>query len=654
MADSTPYVTWATDNLQWWGNNQGKVKDGYQQNWTTHVSEQLSVSRGKHEFKVGWDIRRMRTIDNYSTYQNGQYNFSRVQTALPTALGSTGNAFASFLLGAVNSGTQMDQSYTMGQIRYGYHAGFWQDTWRMTPKFTLDYGVRYEVPIGWHMADGNYSSLDPKMPNAGAAGLPGALVFAGDGAGRTGKKRLYPTDYSNIGPRVGFAYRAASKTVLRGGWGIYYQPQGNGGCGSAAGTGGCTDGINGTYTSTSDGTNAAFFWDDSRGVPKPLGYKTPPRIDPTYVNFGNSVYYQGDNYGKAPRIYSWSLTLQHELKNWLFEAAYVGNRGRGLNSTVYMNQLPTSYLSLGSALTTLLSNSTYASPFPTFVSGWGKSATVAQSLRPFPQYGNVFSANAGVGRTWYDSMQSKVERRFGDLNLMASYVFSKSLAKMTYRQIFNQGTNVQTQDSYNLDDAKSLMYMDVPHYVNVVTSYQLPFGKGRKFMGSSGRLMDLAVGGWVVSGTQVYRSGGLIQVVSATNQLATTIFAPIQKAIFTGSPIRSGVGAGDLDPDSSTNRWFNYGSNAPYMNAPAYTLGSASIYDTRFRNPWYRSENLSLAKSFMIWESVRFSYRADAINLFNRTVFGGINGTIGNANYGRATAAQVAARVITMGLRLEF
>jgi hypothetical protein len=654
VADITPYITWATDNLQWWSGNQGKVADGYQQNWITHVNQQLTWTRGKHEFKMGWDVRRLRTIDNYSTFQNGQYNFSRVQTALPTALGTTGNAFASFLLGAVNEGTQMDQNYTLGQIRYSYHAGFWQDTWRVTPKLTLDYGFRYEVPIGWHMADGNYSTLDPTLPNAGAGGLPGALIYAGSGSGRTGKKRLYSTDFSNVGPRAGFAYRLTGKTVIRGGFGIYYQSTGNGGCGSAAGTGGCIDGINGTYSSKSDGTNPAFYWDDSRGVPKPVGYKAPPRIDPTYVNFGNSVWHQGNNFGKAPRIYNWSFTVQHEFKNWLLESAYVGNRGHGLNSTIWMNQLPTSYLSLGSTLTTKLASTSYAAPFSNFVSGWGNSATVAQSLRNFPQYGNIYSVNAGVGQTWYDSIQNKIERRFGALNLMGSYVFSKSLAMMTYRQIFAQAANVQTQDAYNIKDAKSLMYMDVPNYVNIVTSYQLPFGKGRRYLGSASRALDLAIGGWMLSGTQQYRSGNLIQVVSATNQLASTIFSPLQKATPTGYAVRSGIGAGDLNPDVSTNRWFNYGASAPYANTAAYTLGTASIYDTHFRNPWYRTENLSISKNFAIWESVRFIYRADAFNLFNRTAFGGVNGTIGNANYGRATGVQVGARVITMGLRAEF
>lgn len=651
-ADATPYITFATDNLNAWGMNQGKINNGWQYNWTTHFNQQLTWNRGSHEFKMGWDIRRMRTIDNYSTFQNGSYGFSRVQTASPTALGNTGNAFASFLLGAVNTGKQSDTNFTLGDIRYGYHAGFWQDTWRITPRLTLDYGIRYEIPIGWHSVNGDTSSFSPYVANSGADGLAGALRFAGYGAGRNGTKRLYPTDYSDIGPRAGFAYRISDKTVLRGGFGIYYQTLGNGGCGSAAGGGGCSDGINGSWTQTSDGVNASFFWDETRNVPKPTGYKTPPRIDPTFANLSN-VYYQGENFGKAPRIYNWSLTLQHEYRNWLFEAAYVGNRGNGLNSTIYMNQLPTSYLSLGSTLTTKIANTSYALPFSQFMN-WGTGATVAQSLRTYPQYGDILSANAGVGKSWYDALQTKVERRFGNVHLMGSWVWSKSLTRMAYRQIFSQGNNVQTQDAYNLDDAKTYSVMDLPNFVNIVASYQLPVGKGQRFFNSAGRALDLLVGGWTISSTQQYRSGGLVQIVSATNQLASTIFAPIQKATPTGNAIRSGVSSGDLDPDNPNVRWFNYGANAPYTNTAAYTLGTASIYNTNFRNPWYRQENLSISKSFTVWESFRFVYRADAFNIFNRTSFGGVNGTIGNANFGRVTNTQNGPRVITMGLRLEF
>jgi hypothetical protein len=644
--DATPIINFATDNLQAYGMNQGKVNNGYQYNRTYHVSQQLTMTKGKHEYKMGWDIRRLATPYDDRAGQNGSYTFSRVQTALPTALSTTGNAFASFLLGAVSTASQGDSNYTPGNIRYGYHAGFFQDTWRVTPRFTLDYGVRYEVPIGWHMVDGNYSTLDPAKPNPAADNLAGALVFAGSGAGRTGNKRLYPTDFTDIGPRVGFAFRAASKTVIRGGYGIYYQTLGNGGCG-------CTDGFNGSYSCTGDGISQAFYWDETRSVPKPLGYKSPPRIDPSFSNFG-VVYYQGPKYGYAPRIYNWSLTIQHEFKNWLFETAYVANRGKGLNSTIYMNQLAPSYLSLGSTLTTKLATTTYTAPFSTFVAGWGNSATVAQSLRPFPQYGTMVHINSGDGQTWYDSLQTKIERRFGALNVMGSWVWSKNLARLTYRQIFSQGSNVQTQDAYNLNDAKTYAYMDIPNFVNIIASYQLPIGKGKRFFSSAGRAMNLVVGGWSVSSTQQYRSGGLIQIVSTPNQLSSTIFSPLQKATPTGNAIRTGVSSRDLDPDNPNIRWFNYGSSAPYTNTPAYTLGTASIYNTNFRNPWFRQENLSISKSFAIWESVRFTYRADAFNIFNRTSFGGINGTIGNANFGRPQSAQNGPRVITMGLRMEF
>jgi hypothetical protein len=114
--------------------------------------------------------------------------------------------------------------------------------------------VRYEVPIGWHSVVGNYSSLDLNKPDPGANNLPGALIFMGVGAGRTGYNRPYPTDFTDIGPRAGFAYRLGERTVLRGGFGIYYQALGNGGCG-------CTDGFNGSYSQASDGINQAFNWD---------------------------------------------------------------------------------------------------------------------------------------------------------------------------------------------------------------------------------------------------------------------------------------------------------------------------------------------------------------------------------------------------------
>jgi hypothetical protein len=651
-SDATPYISFSTDNLTSWGMNQGKVDGGGQFNYTHQFSQQLSWVKGKHELKFGWDIRRLQTTGDDWAGTNGSYVFSRYQTADPTRRTTTGNAFASFLLGAADSASQTTLPVVIGQIRYGYHAFFAQDNFRLTPRLTINYGVRYEVPIGWHSRDGNYSNLDITKPNAGAGGLPGAMVFAGTGAGRSGVKRFYPTDWSNLGPRVGFAYRATNHTTIRGGFGIYYQTLGNGGCG-------CTDGIGGAPVSAiSDGTNPAIYWEN--GI-KPAGtQKKDLRFDPTVDNFVSGVYRQGPNYGKAPRIYNWSFTIQQEYRQYLFEIAYVGNRGRGLNSTVYLNQLPVSALSLGSLLGKNILDPAvvaagYKEPFAGFAAGWGGGATLAQALRPFPQYGTVVDVNAGVGRTWYDSLQTKVERRFGGFQMMGSYVWSKTLSLMTYRQIFSQGSNVQAQDAYNLQDAKYYSYFDIPNVLNLLTTYQLPIGRGKKFFGSASRPVNLVIGGWSVSAAQQYRAGGLIQIQTNGNPLGSgVLFSPVTKAVATGKTIRTGQSADTMDPNNPASRWFNYGADAPYVSASAYSLGSAAMYNSEFRNPWYRSENISLQKDFQFSERIQLRYRADLMNVFNRSVLGNINGTVGNANFGRPQSPMVGQRYISMGVRLEF
>ena len=631
------------------GMDQGKVAEGGQWNWTTHFVSAVTWTRGKHEFKFGGDLRRLRTTGNDWAGTNGFYYFNRAQTALPGQITTTGHSFASFLLGAVNTGASTAQPVNIGQIRYGYHGAFFQDTWRIHPRLTLDLGVRYEVPIGWHDVNGNYSTLDVNKPNPAANGLPGALVFAGIGTGRTGQKRLYSTDFSNIGPRLGFAYRATERTVLRGGFGIYYQTLGNGGCG-------CTDGFSGSFSQISDGLNSAFNWDDG-GVKPPAGFKNPPFLDPSFDNFNVAVR-MGPNFARAPRIYNWSFTVQHEYKKFLFETAYVGNRSHGLNATVELNQLPVSYLSLGSLLGKNILDPAvvaagYKEPFPGFAKGWGGGATLAQSLRPYPQFGNVSDLNAGIGRMWYDSLQSKVERRFGAWQFMASFVWSKSLDLMHYRQIFSQ-TQVQAQDSYNINASKSYSPFDLPRVLNVINSYTLPFGRGRRFLNSSSRAVNAIAGGWVISDIHQYRSGGLIQVQTPGNPLGPgVIFSRVTNGNVTGNPIRTGVSRTDLDPNQDI-RWFNSGANAPFALASPYTLGNAALYYGAFRQPPVLIDNISVVKTFALAESIRLQYRADAFNAFNRTDFGGVNGTVGNANFGRPSGVQLLPRAITMGLRLEF
>jgi hypothetical protein len=691
-----------------WGMNQGKVNSGGQWNWTTHVAQTLTWVHNKHEFKMGWDIRRMRTIGNDWASTNGQYTFDRAQTAMSSSTASsTGNAFASFLLGDANAGSQGALPVFLSQNRYGYHAGFFQDTWRIRPNFTLNLGLRYEIPVGWHHVNGDYSSFSPSIVDPTAGNLPGGMIFMGSGPGRIGALRPYPMDMTDVGPRAGFAWRATNSFVVRAAWGIYYEGLGNGGCDCEDGFGG------GTYSQSSNAFDPAFQWDpggynpnkptsNPGGVEPPASFHGAVQI-PGVDNLASGINYMGPHMGKAPRIYDWNVTFQKQYRNWLIEGAYVGNRGHGLNSSPYINALPPTDLYLTSAgpmqydskgnptgpenllganlinkgtdICTSVSvvsctNNVPSVPFPTF-SQWGGGATLAQAMRPFPQYGTIYSINSGDGRTWYDSFQGKVEHRFGDLNMTGTYVHSKSLGANTYRQIFTQCcSNVPlAQDWYNLKDAKTLEYEDYPDYVNVLASYRLPFGRGKKYFSNANGILDKFVGGWMASGYGQYRSGNLIEVASPTNYLSSYLFDSMTRATNTGAPIKTNVSTNSLDPNNPNIRWFNIATSAAavttsnptgitgsasFLQTPLGQLGTQSFFNTYVRNPWVRSEAIAVNKQIKIWESVELKYTVNIFNPFNRTDFGSINTTINNVNFGRPAGAMLGARVITMGLRLYF
>ena len=641
-ADAMPRVNFqGLAGLSPYGVQDGKVARGGQDNDTLMITQGYTWVKGKHELKFGWDSRKLTTFGFDLAGSNGQYFFNRAQTAVPNSTSGSGHEFASLLLGAVNQAGITRTPILLDEITYRYTSGYFNDNFRITKRLTLNLGMRYEVPIGWHIQNGNYSGISLTTPNPGANGIAGALVFYGSGPGRNGQTRPYPTDFSNIGPRLGFAYQASSKTVIRGGWGIFYQTLGNGGCG-------CRQGFANTDSVLGDGVNPILNWDT--GIPVSPTFRPPPLLDPTLSNFQNIDFF-GPKYGKAPRVYNWSFNIQHEIKGFLLDVAYIGNRGSGLNSTITLNQLPTSELAKGSLLTQTVAAAGARLPYASFPT----NRSVAQSLRPFPQYLDVLSRNSGDGQTWYDSLQTKVERRFGGFQLLAAYTWSKSLANAHWRQIFSQQFNIGAQDANNLRDMKSFNPFDQPHVLNIVWAYDMPFGKGKKFLGTTNHFVNAAVSGWTISGAQRYYSGNLIQLVTPGNPLGSTIFSTATKANYSGGAIQTGQSYDTLDPNNPSSRWFNPGV---FTAAAPFTLGTAALYHNDFRQPMIAFENVGISKRTTLWNNeknpVVLQYRADAFNLFNRTRFGGVNGTVGNANFGRPTGPQVGARAITMGLRLSF
>ncbi|MEZ5399013.1 MAG: carboxypeptidase regulatory-like domain-containing protein [Bryobacteraceae bacterium] len=648
--DATPRFRFsARDALSPWGVQDGKNSGGGNQNGqnntTYHVNSHLSWLRGRHELKMGGDFRRLRTFAFDAAGTNGLFNFENFQTADLTRLNNTGHSFASFLLGSPDRFETATLPVPEVQIRYGYHAGYFQDNWKATSKLTLQLGFRYEVPIGWHMSNYNMSTFDPRIPNPGAGGLAGAIAFMGPGAGRTGTKRPYNTDFTNFGPRLGFAYALGGKTVIRGGWGIFYQTLGNGGCGCTLGFGG-RPGV-----AQSDGRNPAFQWD--AGLPSPSG-GTPPFIDPTIGNFLD-VDYIGPDFGRAPRVYNWSFNIQHEFKNVLFDVAYVGNRGRGLNSTLDANQVSPDQLALGSLLLQRIDSPAVAAagftkPFDAFPG----NRSLAQALRPYPQYLNIQDRNTGDGKTWYDSLQVRLERRFGSLQTQVSYTWSKSLSALHYRQIFSQNFNVGAQDNYNLNPEKSYLPFDQPHVLNWLFTWDLPFGKGQKFLGDANRALNLVVGGWNLATAFRYNVPGPVRLAS-TNTLANALFTRARKVDQVNQGVRGGASRGDLNPDNAAARWFSPGT---FANPAQYAFGTAAWYHTNLRNPRQRSENFAIQKNFAVIpisdrQELKIRYRADFFNVFNRVDFN-VNTNFQSGDFGRATAPNLGARIITMGLMLDF
>lgn len=184
-SDATPRIEFSgAAGLSPYGHGDSKVANGLQNNTQYHISQGYTLLKGKHEYKFGWAYRRFLTLGQDLANTNGRYTFNRVQTGSPTALTSTGHEFASLLLGGVDRAVQVVPPVLFDTTMYHDTSVYFQDNWKLTSKLTVNLGMRYEVPIGWHVPGGNgYSMVDIKVPNPAAGGLPGALVFSGTGPG---------------------------------------------------------------------------------------------------------------------------------------------------------------------------------------------------------------------------------------------------------------------------------------------------------------------------------------------------------------------------------------------------------------------------------------------------------------------------------------
>jgi len=641
------------------------IDNGYRLNDT------LSWLRGKHAYKFGFDWRFQ--IFNPLNFQNtsGTFNFTQGQTAaIQSQATLSGDSFASILLGQLQNANAVVYASQPKWLR-SYYGAFFQDSYKVTPTFTLEYGLRWDVDEPNREANGDSSNISLTAPNPGAGNLPGVLVFAGKGAGRNGNtnERWTNTWMKDLGPRLGFAWAPTflgGKTVFRGGYGILY------GAMTYADFGGFNRaGFQASPSFSSlDGFNPAF--NVNSGFP---AFAPPPNLDPTQLNFTGPQYID-PSYGRPAMIQNWSLEVQRELAtDLILDVAYVGQHSTHLRSNFdAVNSLKPQYLSLGGLLLDPISSPQAAAAGITApYAGFPGGAIVAQALVPFPQYFgfNTDGALENLGQSTYNALEASLQRRFHNgLNLMASYTWSKTLTDADSALPFfaTLAGSAGPQNSFNKQGDKAISNQDVPQNFVLSYVYELPVGKGKKWMNHGGAL-NQAVGGWSVSGVQRYISGQPLTFCCATGIPAFA--GSIRYDQVSGVPLGSAAfTTGHFNPvtDSMFNPFcteLNPAPNCAFIDPNSganvaargsYAFGTMPRVTGALRMPVFASEDFNLLKRFRFAESKDLLFQASFINAFNRHVFNrpDLNPTDGSFGKINIDNLLLTPRKIQLMLKFEY
>ena len=363
---------------------------------------------GKHTFNIGWEPRRTYQDDNECQQCAGNFNFSNNETADPNNLGTTGNAFASFLLGTVDSADRVGSQEE--KLRNRDFSPYIQDDIKLRPNFTVNIGLRWDIMVPFTAIGNNIVFINPFTPNPAAGGILGAATEFGTCSGCAGYDRAY-IRWNHLSPRIGFSYAFNNKTVLQGGFAQNYMDGGAYEYGTSKVAVNYGNLLIGSFHRNSTGSTTPGFgsW-DSNILPIPAA--TP--FSPT-LGIGQSINAFSPTDGIAPYVVAWSIGIQRELPhNMLLSVHYTGNRGNYLPAQLNPpNQMGAQYLSLGSTLG-LPINSPQAvaaginAPFPSFLTVYGSSATVQQALRPYPQYSSIFNNFDDSGSSLYNALQVQV------------------------------------------------------------------------------------------------------------------------------------------------------------------------------------------------------------------------------------------------------
>ena len=611
----------------------------------------VSMIRGRHTWKFGADLRLSRFNYSQVNSPSGIFNFGQdfTQAGPLTAVGGFG--FASFMLGdASGGGVYFNPPVATQNI---YRAFYAMDDFHATRKLTLNLGLRYSQDGPFSERFNRISTFLVDVPNPLIANtsLPAkgmlALVDTPQRPSRTG----FDLDKHQFGPRLGFAYQFAPKTVFRGGYGVFWLPNSV----SWFGMNPAVDPVNLYNTPMTTSIDGGLTPYNRLADPFPAGVQGAPGRNPIYqqLTLGTGLWNTQVSNNPYGYVQQWNLDVQQQLPASLFvDVAYAGSKGTHLPLVGgQLDQLPPQYLSMGNALFNSVAN-----PYFGVITAGGLSGatvTAGQLLRPFPQFDGVQPV-MNLGKSIYHSMQLKVQKPFtGGQNILVSYTVSKLISDVDSISgwLEPSGAPWGMQDWYNRKADRSVSNFDVPQ--RLVASYVLdvPVGRGKKFLGTATGPANKLVSGWGIQGITTIQRG-----------MPLAMYAPNTSGSFGGGqrPNYDSSAAGCANnaalSGSAVSRlghWFN---TACFVQPPPFTFGNVGRILPNVRVDGLSNFDFALVKNtfFGAEDRMAVQFRAEFFNLFNHPQFGYPGTSVGSPSIGVVSSQQNTPRLVQFALKFTF
>ncbi len=668
---------------------------------TINFSPQGTIIRGRHTFVFGGQLEY--TYDNYLQTNNGggiiSFNGSWTQSLARNATGATGGIdIADFLLGyglgaGAAFGNQTTGDLVISQPVAGketYRALYLADNWHATSKLTLNLGLRYELQGTWSERYNRLTYFNPGVTNSSVTGCngtpgsacPGDLFLVGTGANKS--MNNLPLPKLNFAPRVGFAYAYDSKTVIRGGYGIFYIPNFvsfnanpyNDVLNAATSSFFASNNNGLTPASTLNASNctlsapgAANFTCSSPGPFGPALVVPPGRNpQPNVSVYGlqqvslSSTGYTVQQSGYAQQ---WNLDLQRQLPGGFFaDVAYAGSRGVHLpQSNTDIDQIPNSFINqaqqqytAGQPVSIAQKVATY--PFNIALpGGLGPGNLIQGQLdRPYPEYGGLNLNAYGCCDSSYNSLQATVTRRFGGGGtILAAYTWSKLMSNTDTLTSWLEGGTTggvgAIQDWNNLHNEWSLSSQNVSQRLVISYVLDLPFGTGKRYLSGVSGFAGKIISGWGIDGVTTLQTGFPLKISEANGTPLSALglgIGTLRPNVIAGCP--EAISGSDT---ARLNEWFN---TACFTAPAAYGFGSEPRVDGLIHMDGPANFDFAAFKrtTFGPSEKMGVEFRAEFFDLFNHPQFGPPNESAGSNVFGVVNSTVNTPRLIQFGLKFAF